>query len=157
MRTPTSILIIAMLPLALLASACAEPCNAVTCYEGCCGDDGRCMVASPDFANQFCGQKGQACHACGATATCSASGTCVTTCSQDTCTGGCCSAGICRGGGDLDACGSGGGSCEDCSAQGANYRCTDRVCAQCRSSGSTCVLGPSCCSMTCLVGSSTCQ
>lgn len=142
--------------LSLALAACDEECNRKTCYEGCCAKDGRCMVPTAEYLNQFCGAYGEACQDCGPEAKCSPTFTCVTTCTAQSCAGGCCQAGICKSGTALEACGAGGGACTDCAAKGESFRCVGHACTQCRVSGASCAVDADCCSGSCPVALSVC-
>ena len=134
------------------AAGCGVACNPSTCYEGCCSADGRCMVPTAEYVNQFCGQGGGACQACSPNEHCQ-DGACAVSCTSDNCAGGCCGNGVCRSGGADDACGLGGGACQSCKDKGANYRCSANACATCVPSGQTCfVCSEDCCSGSCAPG-----
>lgn len=112
-------------------------CNATTCANGCCDDQGQCV---PGNAPDNCGTGGNACAQCGSNLAC-VSQKC--TCTTTSCPG-CCDGDTCKAGSDVNACGAGGAACTQCTgtkkcvAGTCQDDCSFLTCTGC-CNGTTCV------------------
>jgi hypothetical protein len=115
MRFPAGAPVCLCLLLALPAPGCTHVCDADSCADGCCDDQGVCWV-NPNAGH--CGLGGAQCATCDTNGTACVAGRCQAPCGAESCRGGCCDTqGLCHASSKV-TCGLGGDACSACPISG---------------------------------------